>query len=44
MVNRIDTDAIVMQAVVGTVLGGKKGSAHLKATLKKLREGDDGGA
>jgi len=40
--NRIETDAVVMQAVVGTVMGGKKGVSHLKATLKKLREADGG--
>jgi hypothetical protein len=31
-----------MHAIVGTVLGGKKGAAHFKATMKKLRDGDGG--
>jgi hypothetical protein len=41
LVNRIDTDAMVMQAVIGSVLS-KKGGAHLKDVLKKLRESDGG--
>jgi hypothetical protein len=42
IVNRIETDAAIMHAIVGTVLGGKKGAAHFKATMKKLRDGDGG--
>lgn len=36
-VNRIETDAIVMQAVIGSALS-KKGATHLKDVLKKLRK------
>jgi hypothetical protein len=40
--NRIETDATMMHAIVGTVLGGKKGHANYKAALKTLRDSDGG--
>lgn len=43
MVNRVETDAVVMQAVIGAALS-KKGARHLKALLKKLRDSDGSGA
>lgn len=43
MVNAVETDALVMQAVIGSALS-KKGAAHLKALLKKLKDRAYGGA
>jgi hypothetical protein len=37
---RIATEALVMQAVVGTVMGGKEGAKHLKSLLKRLNDGN----
>jgi hypothetical protein len=41
MVNAIETDAVVMQAVIGSALS-KKGASHLKSVLKKLRDSHGG--
>jgi hypothetical protein len=42
-VNALETDALLMQATIGSVLS-KKGQAEFKRTLKRLRESGDGGA
>ena len=43
MVNQLETEAVVMQSAIGSVIS-KKGHDAFKATLKRLREGGDGGA
>lgn len=42
-VNQLETEALVMQSVIGSALS-KKGQKHFKDTLKRLKEGGDGGA
>lgn len=42
MVNRLETEALLMQSVIGSALS-KEGQAHLRDTLKRLKEGGDAG-
>ena len=37
--NRIVTEATLMQACVGTVMGGKEGARHFNKLIKELNRG-----
>jgi len=37
--NRMVTEATLMQACVGTVMGGKEGTRHFNSLIKELNRG-----